>query len=174
VNRAPEHQVIVPPRWDAILHARVANLESRVDDLGAAMTAQGQASAAAPTPAAEPVPPRERERTEQYEKELAYREQLLGEHEREAVERAWAGPQSDALTRSLAEKAGGQPVEVKSVDCRQTSCVATLAFPNPMSALTYLQDTRHLVAPGCRGFTAIPTPPGDDGPYELSVHYNCR
>jgi hypothetical protein len=175
VDRAPpEREVIVPPGWDAVLHARVSNLESRVDDLSARSTAPAQAPTAAPAQPADPSSSRERERTEHYEKELAHRERLLGEHEREAVDRAWAVPQSDVLARSLADQAAGQSVEVERVDCRSNSCVASLTFPSPMSALTYLQDTRHLVVRGCNGFTAIPTPPADDGPYDLSVHYKCR
>jgi hypothetical protein len=173
VAAEPSRPVIVPPGWDAILNARVSSLENRVDDLSVARTAAAQASAAPAPPHADPPAARERERIEQYDKELATLDRLLGEHARETVDRAWLGPQSEAMERFLSDGARGRPVEVKGVDCRDRTCVATLAFPHPMDALGYLQ-TAHLAAPGCRGFSAIPTPPADDGPYELSIHYNCR
>jgi hypothetical protein len=52
----------------------------------------------------------------------------LSAHSNEAVDPGWAQSQTGTLTRELGVPSSSAGVEVESVDCRMTTCVATLQF----------------------------------------------
>jgi len=175
LSTAPPAAAIVPPGWDQTLLTRLSSLEQRLDQLPAA----GSAVDPGVEPQAEPAPndgeaDREQQRIDQYQKELAYRDEALSAHAQEQADNAWAAPQvlqmQDWFIKSLGESA-----QAKNIDCKSKSCTATLAFATPADALTTIQtQSDKLTVPGCKGVAAIPTPPKDAGPYELTVLYNCR
>jgi hypothetical protein len=168
---------IVPPGWDPSFSARLSSVESQ---LGQVAASAPRAPAAAPSSAsASDVDPAsakaafDNERAQHYQTELAYREQLLAEHDAEPLDRAWSASQGRAVRDALSKGGPSRPFELKDVDCRDATCVATLTFPSPVQALRYLR-TPPVAGTGCKGFTSTPTPPSDNGPYELTLFYNCR
>jgi hypothetical protein len=136
------------------------------------------------TPAEEPKPAggdedptatRERERMAHYQKELAYRERRLAEHQQEAFDGGRALQLEATIRKSMGASEGSHQGTLKAVDCRTKSCVVTLTFPSPAAALDSMRcEALPRMRERCTGLVAIPTPPTNDGPYDLSVIYDCQ
>src|SRR5262245_27933789 len=95
---APEtapRPVIIPPGWDTNLVKRVANLERGLTEVQAEVA---KAPGGQPTAVAGPAPPgmeaeqREQERLQHYNKELAFRQKFIEDHDRESVDSPWSAP----------------------------------------------------------------------------------
>jgi hypothetical protein len=158
-----------PPGWDRYT-SRLARVEERLGSLEAQ-----RKDGAAPAAAAEAAPPpsqREVERAAHYQKELEYRRQLIADHDREVVDPTWAAATSNEVHQMLAPQS--DRFDVKNVDCRARTCVADLVFPQPADALRYIQGYDALAPSSCNGSIAIPTPPENDGPYDMTIVYTCR
>ena len=148
--RTPPAAPIVPPGWDRRTVVHVTDVEAKAD-----------------TPAAPEGPSeREAERLAHYQRELETRQTQLSDHAREPVDPAWASTSSDQL-RAAAEQLGVTP---RDIDCRSKTCVATLAFDSPSTALGFLhgKDMSSLIT-GFASMTSTPTPPTSDGDYDLTV-----
>ena len=111
----------------------------------------------------------------EYEEELGLLAQQLSSHEKEILDRPWSEAQGQAIRQSVF-RAKEDATELGSVDCRNSSCVATLTFPTPLDALYFLSGpkTLDLAAAGCKGYNIIPPVPVDNGPYDLKIYYACR
>jgi hypothetical protein len=161
------HGAIVPPGWNATLETRLGRVERALADSHEAPTTE-----AAPRPS-EPTTNREQERVEQYQKELALREELLASHEREPRDAAQAIELERTLQAALQPSALQAKGEVREVDCRAKTCLVAVDFASPLSALQYIQGDPLPVVPQCSGTISIPQPPSGDGPYRLSIVYSC-
>jgi hypothetical protein len=161
--------VIVPPGWDLGLHQRVSAIEHRLDE-ARRDDEPGRSPAAPPAPSN-----REEERLAHYQTELEYRARSLADHDREPLDEAWSATESDQIKHDLAAQTKSGSAAVKSVDCRNKTCVATLSFPSAQNGLGFIQPgTGALTVQGCDGFSAIPQPPTGEGSYQLTVLYTCR
>jgi hypothetical protein len=171
----PPH-VIIPPGWDPSFSARLASVESQIGQVAAGAPRTPTPATLSPAPDVDPVTAKaafESERAEHYRIELAYREQLLAEHDAEPLDRQWSASQSRAVRDALSKDSASRQFEVKDVDCRDATCVARLTFPSSLEALRYLRKAP-VASTGCKGLTSTPTPPSGDGSYELTLFYNCR
>jgi hypothetical protein len=175
-------RVIVPPGWDPRIHDQVAALERRVAAAeGALQSGSGKGDpASAPAGKKEHAsdgrgPEWEKARTEHYQKELETYHRLVATHESEPVDSAWATPLSESIQARLAPEKGDRSFDLARVDCRSSTCVATLSFGSPAEALAFIaQKGPRLSAPGCNGYNVIPPPPSGEGRYDLPVVYACR
>jgi hypothetical protein len=58
----------------------------------------------------------------------------------------------------------------ENVDCRSRTCVATLTFPSPSDALTFLASpSLRMLGRELRGLTSTPAPPSSAGAYDLTI-----
>ena len=165
--------VPIPPGWDPTLVQRMTALERRLDAGPAAPAPPSEVGAAA---ADSPLLARhEQERLAGYQKELAYRSQILDDHAREPRDASWSDSQGDAIKQLFSTSPAGETVQLKTVECRSKTCATTLTFPTPAEALSFLGRGIHERAVnGCKGFVSVPTPPLAEGTYDLTVLYTCR
>jgi hypothetical protein len=163
---------ILPPGWDPGLTYRVTNLERRLDAVQPGPTPSPSDKL---SPSQAGLSDREQERSDHYQKELASLEKSLSEHANEGVDIDWSRTESEQIQRDLRPDTLANSAQVKAVDCRSKTCTATLSFPTPADGLTLIQQNPdRLTVAGCNGFSAIPTPPSSDGPYDLTIVYTCR
>lgn len=167
---AAPQPLVIPPGWNLKFASRLSDVEEKLDALDALDTAVPEPSEDLEESA---ELTREEERAEHYQQELDFRDQKLTEHEQEPLDAAWATPQMDTMQRTL-DQAFQDTAETTSVDCRSATCTATLTFPAPSDALAAISRNDSFDTPGCSGMIAIPTPPEGEGPYELTLWYNCR
>jgi hypothetical protein len=173
---------IVPPGWDPHIVGQIAALERRVGAAEGALASQRAPEPSAAPKAPEPargIPGRgaewEQKRLEHYQQELATQATLVARHESEPVDAAWSKPLADSIQNGISLGGTERAFNVKGVDCRSKTCVATLTFPTPAEALGFLaRSDPRLMAKGCNGFTATPQPPSGEGQYDLSIVYTCR
>lgn len=171
--------VIIPPGWDANLVARVARLEEAANQRQAETKPAVSDAGAAPTAGGpDPIEQRAQERLEHYQKELSYREEFIDKHNQEPVDSAWSQTTNQSLHEQLVAAETRDGAKLKQVDCRSKTCIATLEFPTPSDALTYVQaggkTATSAAAKVCNGSIMIPTPPTGAGSYDLTVLYTCR
>jgi hypothetical protein len=175
-------RVIVPPGWDPRIRDQVTALERRVAVAeGALLARPGQADPAS-APAGKPQrasdargPEWEKGRAEHYQKELETYRQRVASHESEPVDTAWAKPVAESIQARLVPEKGDRSFDLARVDCRSSTCVATLSFTSPAEALAFIAHRGpRLSAPGCNGYDVIPPPPSGEGRYDLPVVYTCR
>ena len=167
---------VIPPGWNLALVSRLSHVEERLDQLQLAADAATPVSAepAAADPDQDQVPSREQERAAQYESELAFRQDALARHGEEPSDPAWARPLAASMQDSLSKGFEGV-ARTTNVDCRSQTCIATLTFPTPSDALVSLRESSSkLTVQGCGSVAAVPTPPSNAGPYDLTVIYTCR
>ncbi|HVU52393.1 MAG TPA: hypothetical protein VHL80_16980 [Polyangia bacterium] len=173
--------VVIPPGWDASLLSRVARLEERLEQRQAeakAPPSEGLAGAGGVTDPAQQASQRERERLEHYEKELDYRSDFIDRHNQEPIDTAWSPATTQAIQERLSAGESSDGAKVKQVECRSKTCTATLTFPSPSEALSYIQQggkaASNAAVASCNGSIMIPTPPTSAGAYDLTVLYTCR
>jgi hypothetical protein len=153
----PRQSPIVPPGWDPSILARVANLESR---LAGTKPEAATTESRADSGTSENARQREQGRLAQYQRELAYLQQVLTDHDQEPHDPAWSRPLEEALDNRLAASVEESSGQVKGIDCRSRTCTAALTFRTPVDALVYMrQPLANRVTEGCKGLVAIPAPP---------------
>jgi hypothetical protein len=99
----------------------------------------------------------------------------IAAHEAARRDERWAPRQERELTTRLAEIQGrGLPFSVASVDCRTSTCVARLRWPDEKSAHLGVRDfMRETIALRCAREVYIPpATPGSTG-HEMSMHLDC-
>jgi hypothetical protein len=168
---------ITPPGWDPQFGPRLARLETEIADVRKRPSGEGGDPVAPPAGgvAAEAERKHALEREQHYRDELESQSRRLAEHAQEPLDTAWAEDQTHRLREELMGQAGAEPAyAIKSVDCRNSTCVGQLTFPSPGLALAYLRDSATRKPVGCLGVISTPTPPADDGPYDLTLVYRCR
>lgn len=99
----------------------------------------------------------------------------IAEHARDPIDRAWASQSAQALQidiTSMSARAGG--CHVVDVDCRTSSCVATIEWPNFRAARdNYQRFTQQAFHVNCaREMTLIP-PQDDSRPFQASIFFDC-
>jgi hypothetical protein len=160
--REPPGARIVPPGWDRRYVDRLSALEDRVQALGT--TERAGAAEAGGGPA------RGQDREARYRRELEYQRTRVAGHAGEAIDPAWSRTQTDALRGELAPMLARGELVAENVDCRSKTCVATLTFPSPSDALTFLASpSLRTLGRELRGLTATPAPPSSAGLYELTI-----
>jgi hypothetical protein len=146
---------IVPPGWN---HQYVQE-PSAGDRAAAEPRVEPQAASQAPSD-------REQQKLAHYHNELATQDTRVADHARESLDASWATSSADRLRAATAELG----VDAREIDCRTTTCVASLEFANPSEALAFLHSTRmSKMIGGFSGMTSTPTPPTSDGAYQLTV-----
>jgi hypothetical protein len=159
--REPPGARIVPPGWDRRYVDRLSALEDRVQALGATERAGAEAGSGAA---------RAQDREARYRRELEYQRTRVAGHAGEAIDPAWSRTQTDALRTELAPMLARGELVAESVDCRSKTCVATLTFPSPSDALTFLASpSLRTLGRELRGLTATPAPPSSAGAYDLTI-----
>jgi len=109
-------------------------------------------------------------------KSKAWWEGLVVAHERESRDAAWAGGAEDLFRAELTAIAGVRGVETVALDCRQSSCSATLEWPS-YTPDAIQNDTRavmqHRFQQNCGISLAAPPPDDPAVPYRAEVIFHC-
>jgi hypothetical protein len=165
----------MPPGWQLRNNERLAAVESQLASLPAvsANKAPTAPKPDSPLDAEALLQQRATEREQQYRVEIDAQSQRVAEHAREARDEAWAAGEETAMRELLAAEKGKPRFEIVRADCRQKSCVSELRFATPDDALAYLRPPLAVPA-GCKGMISTPTPPRDEGSYDLTLYFNCR
>ena len=100
----------------------------------------------------------------------------LDTFEGEAPDPAWAPDASRSFAQDLAVDAKERGFEVKSTECRTTTCAAKLQFKTHAEAVDRYAELLHRAYTiNCAKSATLPNPaPGDEEkPYEVTVLYDC-
>ena len=123
-------------------------------------------------PAARPdlsTPPADLDKQHQAE-----RERLIDEHDREPRNRKWASEAEAKLTENLAVIGKGK-FEAVRVDCRSSTCMATVEWPSYREARAGHMDLLHMTtAVNCIREITVPPPADPEARYQgTMVMTNC-
>lgn len=101
-------------------------------------------------------------------------DELLQRHRDEPVDRGWSGQAETLLRSDLGALAEGRSYHLTSLECKTSSCVATLEWPSyataPQEAVGVIAAPHHV---NCA--TSVWTPPPDDPAtsYRAEVFFDC-
>jgi len=164
-----------PSAPTADLERRLARLESATSNrVGVTQPATpphvlaSQPEAAAANPDKVPSP------AEVDQKLVAELNERLDEHQREAVDTVWAPEAEGKMLAALSDMAPQLHATDVSVDCKTTTCVASLQWPDYGAALRAGQQLA-VSKPGvlCGKWIEFPPPDDPSQPYRGSVIYDC-
>lgn len=117
-------------------------------------------------PASDPFDPKER---------LRLFQERLAAHDSEAVDRQWAQQTETRLSDHLT-KTSRQKWKILRVDCRTTTCTATLEWSNYRDALltyNHVLSGRSDSDPNCTRTVLLPEPVDANTPYETRAIFDC-
>lgn len=101
---------------------------------------------------------------------------LVAAHERESRDAAWAGGAEDLFRAELTAITGDRAFETVALDCRQSSCSATLEWPSYTPG-DIQNDTRavmqHRFQQNCGISLAAPPPDDPAVPYRAEIIFHC-
>ncbi len=143
--------------------ARLAALEAAVKELQAA-------SASPPTAiAAEPKDPNE-ERAEH----LARHEADIATHLAAPRDPVWASKAAASLESALGAVKTAIPFAVRTVDCRTSTCIASLGWKSVEDARSGFQSVLHDAhQPGCTKRIMLPDAQPGPGEYRATLYVSC-
>jgi hypothetical protein len=157
-----------------VVSSQNPNLERRLADLEARLARQSSAEAAASAPA-HPSTDVVAEREMDTQRELDDHKRLLDRHAAEPRDVAWAANEErdvGAKLHALSATMNGA-FSLQSVDCRTSSCVAQLEWPNESVAKTQLKSFLNGSSDvQCARQIAFP-PTNGEGPYTASFYLDC-
>ncbi|MFP2908294.1 hypothetical protein ACLESD_25230 [Pyxidicoccus sp. 3LFB2] len=111
--------------------ARLRQLEQQMEQLNRRLSAEEHARAT-PPPAPMPLTPEEQAQRREAGREMF--EMKVDAWRQERVDPSWADPARHALANNMGTLLAGLPEDRRGqllgVDCRSTTCLATLEFPN--------------------------------------------
>jgi hypothetical protein len=159
---------LVPPGSSDGTNARLHALESRLKDLESAKAAQqAEGRSANHAGAGDPSP------EESYE---AWKKELRA-HAEEPRDPAWAGKTQGLFAADLKTMTSRGAFEVLSVECKTTSCSATLKWPDYATAQSAAELILHQhYRANCGREVHLP-PPGSEHesePYQTTVLFTCE
>lgn len=117
-------------------------------------------------------PPTRQDAVERVRRHVA---EKLEAHQAEPVDPGWGPRAQRELTGDLEEVSQGSPAQLVEVDCRTSSCVALLEWPNYHVAFDsyryFLMQPYHV---NCQRTIAVPPPRDADQPYRAHMFMNCE
>jgi hypothetical protein len=106
--------------------------------------------------------------------ELA-RERVLAAHRAQSRDAAWASRAERAFMPALQRASQPDTFEVTGMDCRTTSCLATLKAPSYDRARADVRVVLHLPYDmSCARDVFTPAPADPSAPYEMQVLFRCE
>jgi hypothetical protein len=182
VTRAPEgRKLSYPSFWDRQFSARLASVESRLDDLALKQPAP-LASEAGPLrdnaqarAEAEPLRDNAQARAAAYEANVLEQQKAVTEHNQEPIDATWASAEQQTIESALQPLlSANDSMRRVNVDCRSKTCVTRVTYASPDDALEQHSQLLRVVGKGCHGVSSTLQPPLSAGAYEaISIHY-CR
>jgi hypothetical protein len=164
--RLPPVAVSVTPDR-LLLSERIASLETRVGELSSAPVV--------PAPAPVPAPTLGAEREERARLAFDEHARLLLQHSAAPRDPAWAARKEEDIGAKLGALAEtlGRPFSVQAVECRSSTCVAKLVWPNEGAARANLRSLLEGSADvSCAREIAFP-PGEDERSYTASFYLDC-
>jgi len=150
------------PMFIPLADQRIPAIQRRLDDLEA-RASQREQSAGSPTPTPQ----------ESWARHLEEHCKALEAHEREPVDAAWARDEAAAVGGALKDVAEKGQFATREVDCRSSTCVATVEWP---SARTAQRQWKTLLAPDygpCTVEVMLDEPSDPAAPFQTKVVYDC-
>jgi hypothetical protein len=164
----PDPQMVA--RWN---NARIAVLEQNVAALAAARATP--AAGAATGPVAPTSADARMLRAEQLAREQTDYEALTAEHRLESRDTSWARPMEQKMRDGLQAGQRERGYRVDDVDCRQSTCVATLTFASfedaTRSMKSIVEDSSRTI--GCLRRMGLAPPEDGQRSYETSLYVDC-
>ncbi len=169
--RTPPPQL---PEESSNARARVALPPPDTSARAAALPPPSAASAATAAPTASaPVVPYTREEAERFE--ATYREKTLRDHAEEPRDPSWATKAEQSFRSDLMRLATNHHFDVRGVDCRTTTCLATLGWTRYAAAegdAAKLAETDF--SRNCSRTVFVPPPTDLEGPAEGDLVLDCE
>jgi hypothetical protein len=125
-----------------------------------------------PEPAGQPPPPTREEVKQQL---LQQRQAQLEAHQREPVDFFWAKEAHTSLAADFAPLTRGDAFRVRGIDCRTTTCVATVEWPSYTKATEdYARLLQHPYGLDCARSILLPEPEDPAARYEARLVLDCQ
>ncbi len=154
--------------------AELQALARELADLRARVSANEKDGAASAAPSA-PAQVTEEEHELQVQKTVATFHTALAQHDRDAVDPSLAPRASRVLKKDFERLAANGNFDVKSVDCRTTTCVADVDFKDKQAAVTHWKSllNAHLDV-NCGIQMVLDAQVHGDDPYPTRVLMDCE
>lgn len=170
VGAPPPNALAPAPGGTSPGAARLRALEERLAQLEERERARERARDAGAPPAEQQAGDHRREAAE----ERAQFQALVDDHRRDRVDAAWSRAASAGLRGDLGSLATEGHFQVLEMDCRSSSCVATLEWPT-------FSEARHARAalighryhPNCAYGLSLPEPDDAASAYRTSMIFQC-
>lgn len=106
---------------------------------------------------------------------VARHENAIAAHRQQSRDSRWARASEASLRGDLETLSSAARFEVEEVDCRSTSCISTVRWPNHSVALASWPDLLHAnYHLGCAREITLPEPADVSQPYRATVVFNCQ
>ncbi|WP_438035767.1 hypothetical protein [Sorangium sp. So ce204] len=153
---------------------RVIRLERRIADLeSAAAPQEDDGPEAAPNKGREDAEPRDLEAMRR--EETAWWTGVLDAHAQQRRDAGWAERAEESFQADLDAIAPGRGLEIVDVDCRTTSCAATIRWPSYTPEV--MDDAGFLAGrpyrERCAKSISVPPPEDPSAPYESKIVFDC-
>jgi hypothetical protein len=154
-----------PALENQVLTARVQALEHQL---------QAKESAA-PAPSSEPAPMPAPPSPEESKQMLFERQRtLVADHQKDPLDPVWSVATVKNFDADFEAMAQNSPVKLLSIDCRTTSCLATVRWENYATALAKGSVLAHYpYSTTCARQVVQPPPDDENAPYVSTVVFDC-
>ncbi len=106
---------------------------------------------------------------------LAQHENAIAAHQRQSRDARWARASEASLRADLGTLSSAARFEVEEVDCRSTSCISTVRWPNHSATLASWPELLHAnYQLGCAREITLPDPADVSQSYRATVVFNCQ
>lgn len=101
--------------------------------------------------------------------------QRLADHEASTRDAHWAAPKEHAIAEAMGQLAsdGHQSFSVVHVDCRTTTCVARLQWPDEATAHAEIRNLMQNADVDCARTVTLPVASSATGSYQASLLFDC-
>jgi hypothetical protein len=121
-----------------------------------------------------PDPPANLNPIEARRRQIAEHRSAVENHYRDPIDRRWARTAERQLRDDLSAWASNLHFDTKAVDCRTTSCVATLTFPSYQAANgSWMHVLTLPYGLDCNREVTLDDPPEDARAFDATVVFDC-
>lgn len=164
--RVQDLSAVTPPSNPPHSNPDFSALQARLAELEARANAQRPAPQGPP-----PVPDRGGSQADHQDEH----QETIDQHSRESIDPRWSLQANRLLEADLGEVASRDHLQLIRVDCRTTTCLATIAWQSYASALSTYGDLLHgAYRVNCGRRILLPPPEDRTRPYQAQLIFDCE